>query len=103
MIIKSELIATITRQLGHMSDRAVDLSINHLLDTMCEALIQGERIEVRGFGCFTMRYRRPRRAHNPRTGIKLMTEAKHTPHFKPGKELREKVDAGLTQGIRIAD
>jgi integration host factor subunit beta len=60
---------------------------------MSEALIQGKRIEIRGFGSFSLHFRPPRRAHNPKTGQKVVTEAKYSPHFKPGKELRERVNA----------
>ncbi len=60
---------------------------------MSEALIHGQRIEIRGFGSFSLHYRPPRNAHNPKTGEKVVTEAKYSPHFKPGKELRERVNS----------
>ena len=60
---------------------------------MSEALINNQRIEIRGFGSFSLHYRPPRNAHNPKTGEKVVTMAKYSPHFKPGKELRERVDA----------
>ncbi len=59
---------------------------------MSEVLGQGGRIEIRGFGSFCLHYRPPRNAHNPKTGDKVVTKAKHSPHFKPGKDLRERVN-----------
>lgn len=72
-------------------------SVNLLLDTLSESLGNGERIEIRGFGSFDLHYRKPRNAHNPRTGEKVITAAKYSPHFKPGKELRELVDNARKQ------
>ena len=92
-MIKSELIVSIANQQKHMTDRDIELSINRLIEYMCSALSNGERIEIRGFGSFSLHYRPPRNAHNPKTGKKLVTVCKYTPHFKPGKELRERVNA----------
>lgn len=103
MMIKSELIAAIAKQQQLMGDRDIELSVNRLIDYLCEALARGERIEIRGFGCFTMRHRPPRQAHNPKTGEKLVTEAKYTPHFKPGKELRDRVNLSVQKGVKIED
>ena len=60
---------------------------------MGDTLSNGDRIEIRGFGSFSLHYRPPRKAHNPKTGEKLMTEPKHAAHFKPGKELRDQINA----------
>ncbi len=92
-MIKSELIANLAAKLTHLPEKQVSDSINQILELMSEALINGKRIEIRGFGSFSLHYRPPRNAHNPKTGAKVVTEAKYSPHFKPGKELRERVDA----------
>jgi len=92
-MIKSELIANLAAKMTHLPEKQVADSINHMLDSMSDALMEGKRIEVRGFGSFSLHYRAPRNAHNPKTGEKVVTEAKYSPHFKPGKELRERVDA----------
>jgi integration host factor subunit beta len=92
-MIKSELIANLAAKMTHLPEKQVTESVNHILELMSDALIQGKRIEIRGFGSFSLHYRPPRNAHNPKTGEKVVTEAKYSPHFKPGKELRERVDA----------
>lgn len=92
-MIKSELIANLAAKMTHLPEKQVTDSINRILELMSEALINDQRIEIRGFGSFSLHYRPPRNAHNPKTGEKVITEAKHSPHFKPGKELRERVDA----------
>ncbi len=92
-MIKSELIENLAAKMTHLPEKQVNDSINHILALMSDALIQGRRIEIRGFGSFSLHYRPPRNAHNPKTGVKVITEAKYSPHFKPGKELRERVDA----------
>ena len=69
-----------------------------MLDQMTEALSQGDRIEIRGFGSFSLHYRAPRVGRNPKTGESVELDAKHVPHFKPGKELREQVNSSLEQG-----
>ena len=70
----------------------VELAVNRILECMSDGLSKGHRIEIRGFGSLTCRYRAPRKAHNPRTGERVYTTGKYTPHFKPGKEMRERVD-----------
>lgn len=92
-MIKSELIANLAAKMTHLSEKQVSDSVRHILHLMSHTLIEGERIEIRGFGSFSLHYRPPRNAHNPKTGEKVITEAKYSPHFKPGKELRERVDA----------
>ncbi|MBA2656691.1 MAG: integration host factor subunit beta [Tatlockia sp.] len=92
-MIKSELIANLAASMTHLSEKQVADCINRILELMSEALINNKRIEIRGFGSFSLHYRPPRNAHNPKTGEKVVTEAKYSPHFKPGKELRERVDA----------
>lgn len=92
-MIKSELIDQIASKMTDLTEKQVADGVNKILDLMSEALVDGKRIEIRGFGSFSLHYRPPRNAHNPKTGEKVVTEAKHSPHFKPGKELRERVDA----------
>ncbi|WP_419419866.1 integration host factor subunit beta [Legionella sp. D16C41] len=92
-MIKSELIASLASKMTHLPEKQVTDSINRILELMSDALVKGQRIEIRGFGSFSLHYRPPRNAHNPKTGEKVVTEAKYSPHFKPGKELRERVDA----------
>ncbi len=91
-MIKSELIAAIAAKIQNLPLRDVELSINHILECMSDSLSHNDRIELRGFGSFSLRYHPPRRAHNPKTGELIDADGKYTPHFKPGKELRERVD-----------
>lgn len=91
-MIKSELIANIAAKMTHLSEDKVMDSTNHLLELMSDAIIKGRRIEIRGFGSFTLHYRPPRNAHNPKTGERVLTVAKYSPHFKPGKGLRERIN-----------
>lgn len=92
-MIKSELIANLAAKMTDLPEKKITDSVNAILDAMSAALIANQRIEIRGFGSFCLHYRPPRNAHNPKTGEKVVTQAKYSPHFKPGKELRERVDA----------
>src|SRR6476659_5198913 len=92
-MIKSKLIDQIAARMKDLSEKQVADGINRILELMSDALENGQRIEIRGFGSFSLHYRPPRNAHNPKTGEKVITDAKYSPHFKPGKELRERVDA----------
>jgi len=103
MLIKSQLITEITQQLSHLPEKDIALAVNTLIEQMSEILRQGGRIEIRGFGSFCLHYRPPRRAHNPKTGEKLVTEPKYAVHFKPGKELRERINANRDTPIQDAD
>jgi integration host factor subunit beta len=91
-MVKSELILKLAEKADMLSLKDVEHSVNHILEKMSEALAEHERIEIRGFGSFSLHYRPPRKAHNHKTGDRVYTEAKYTPHFKPGKELRERVN-----------
>ena len=91
----SELIEILSRRQPHLKSDDVDLAVKSLLEMMGGALAQGERIEIRGFGSFSLHYRPPRLGRNPKTGDSVALPAKHVPHFKPGKELRERV-SGVT-------
>jgi integration host factor subunit beta len=89
---KSELIEVIAKKQRHLPAKDVELAVKHLLDLMGNSLAAGERIEIRGFGSFSLHYRPPRMGRNPKTGEAVALSGKHVPHFKPGKELRERVN-----------
>lgn len=93
MLIKSQLIAEISQKLSHLPEKDIALAINSIIEQMSEKLSNGGRIEIRGFGSFSLHFRPPRKAHNPKTGEKLITQPKYAVHFKPGKELRELVNS----------
>lgn len=88
---KSELIDVLARSQPHLKTDDVDLSVRALLQMMGEALAEGERIEIRGFGSFSLHHRPPRTGRNPRTGAPVALPARRVPHFKPGKDLRLRV------------
>jgi len=92
---KSELIERIVSYQGQLSSRDVELAIKTMLEQMAQALSTGDRIEIRGFGSFSLHYRPPRLGRNPKTGESVALPGKHVPHFKPGKELRERVSSVL--------
>ena len=92
---KSQLIERIARDQPHLVERDVTLAVNMMLEHMTAWLAGGGRIEIRGFGSFSLRYRPARMARNPRTGAPVSIGARHAPHFKPGVRLRARVDAGL--------
>ena len=93
---KSELIALLAADpavIGnHLTTRDVDDAVNSILNAMTAALAQGSRIEIRGFGSFSLNYRPPRVGRNPKSGDTVEVPAKIVPHFKAGKEMRERVD-----------
>ncbi|MBS0212883.1 MAG: integration host factor subunit beta [Proteobacteria bacterium] len=89
---KSELIEMLTQRQGHLKGDDVSMSVNALLEMMSEALSRGQRIEVRGFGSFSLHYRPARIGRNPKTGDAVALTGRHVPHFKPGKELRDRVN-----------
>ena len=92
-MIKSELISTLIDTLRDTPEKKISDSVSLIIDAMSDALSKGKRIEIRGFGSFSLHFRPPRNAHNPKTGEKVITEAKYSPHFKPGKALKERVNA----------
>jgi len=89
---KSELIARLAERNPRLVARDADEAVNTMLDAMTDALAGGQRIEIRGFGSFALNYRPPRIGRNPKSGDRVQVPAKHVPHFKAGKELRERVD-----------
>lgn len=89
---KSELIEQLAEQQAHLSQADVELAVKSILEQLSRALAAGERIEIRGFGSFCLHHRPPRMGRNPKTGEAVALPGKHVPHFKPGKELRERVN-----------
>ncbi len=94
---KSELILRLTEKLSNnmavdLSDSEIETCIRLLIDSITQSLAKGRRVEVRDFGCFELRLRPARTGRNPKTGVSVKVPAKYTPHFKPGKALRERVD-----------
>ncbi len=89
---KSELVEILATKNSHLNHKDVELAVKSLLDQMSHALASGQRIEIRGFGSFSLHYRPPRIGRNPKTGESVALAAKYVPHFKPGKELRERVN-----------
>ncbi len=89
---KSDLIAKIALKQNHLPYGDVEVSVKTLLEQMSEALASGGRIEIRGFGSFSVHARSSRVGRNPRTGETVSVPERLTPHFKPGKELRKRVD-----------
>jgi integration host factor subunit beta len=93
---KSELIERIASRQAQLSVRDVELAVKTLIEQMSQTLATGARIEIRGFGSFSLHYREPRLGRNPKTGETVELSGKYVPHFKPGKEMRERVNDSLT-------
>ncbi len=89
---RSDLIAKLAERYPQLLAKDAELAVKVILDTMAGILARGGRIEIRGFGSFSLNYRPPRTGRNPKSGEKVQVPAKHVPHFKAGKELRERVD-----------
>jgi integration host factor subunit beta len=89
---KSELIELIAAKQSHLPAKDVELAVKQILEIMSDALAQGQRIEIRGFGSFSLHFRPPRQGRNPKTGETVALAGKYVPHFKPGKDLRERVN-----------
>ena len=100
---KSELIERIAQKQVQLAYRDVELAVKTVLEHMGERLASGDRIEIRGFGSFSLHYRPGRVGRNPKTGSPVSLPAKHVPHFKPGKELRERVDGTAVAASAGAD
>lgn len=92
---KSELIERIAARQDQLSAKDIELAVKLVLEYMSQALSSGERIEIRGFGSFSLHYRAPRVGRNPKTGESVQLEGKYVPHFKPGKEMRDRVNESL--------
>jgi integration host factor subunit beta len=94
-VTKTELIEVLARKQSHLAYKDVELAVKGLLEKMSQTLAVGGRIEIRGFGSFSLHFRPPRVGRNPKTGDSVVLSGKYVPHFKPGKELREKVNNGV--------
>lgn len=92
-MIKSELVAALADENLHLTQRDIERVVAVILESMCEALEKGGRVELRGFGAFSVRARSARAGRNPRTGEAVDVRAKHVPFFKSGKELRARLNA----------
>lgn len=91
-VTKSELIETLARNNPQLPQVEVEAAVKSMIEQMSNALSGGERIEIRGFGSFSLHYRPPRVGRNPKTGDSVELSSKYVPHFKPGKELRDRVN-----------
>lgn len=96
---KSELIEQIAMQQPALSAKDVETAVRLIIDDITDTLAERGRVEIRGFGSFSLHYREPRTGRNPKTGDPVKLDGKYVPHFKPGKELREQVDASRTLGF----
>jgi len=92
---KSDLIAQLAGRFPQLVAKDADLSVKMILEAMADALSNGNRIEIRGFGSFALNYRPPRIGRNPKSGERVSVPEKWVPHFKAGKELRERVDGSF--------
>jgi len=97
---KAELIEKLANKQRHLPTKDVELAVKHILEMMSNSLATGDRIEIRGFGSFSLHYRKARLGRNPKTGDAVSLSGKHVPHFKPGKDLREKVNLGKVYPIK---
>ncbi|WP_372760848.1 integration host factor subunit beta [Pseudoalteromonas sp.] len=92
---KSELIEVLAEQHAHVPVKDVENAVKEILEQMASSLSSSDRIEIRGFGSFSLHYRAPRTGRNPKTGETVELDGKHVPHFKPGKELRDRVNESI--------
>ena len=90
-INKKDLIEIIAKEQDQLPYRDIELSVKTIIKSMVQSLRKGERIEIRGFGSFSLRYRKPRVGRNPKSGQSVSIEERYVPHFKPGKNLKERV------------
>ena len=99
---KSELILALSGRQTHLAQPDVEMAVKSIIDQMADSLATGERIEVRGFGSFSLHFRPPRMGRNPKTGDVVSLSGKYVPHFKPGKELRERVNASARPAAKVS-
>jgi integration host factor subunit beta len=90
---RSDIVEELANRFGQLTQRDAEFAVKAILDAMNSALVRGHRIEIRGFGSFTINRRPPRMGRNPRSGESVAIPERRVPHFKPGKALREAVDA----------
>jgi integration host factor subunit beta len=94
---RSDLVEALAARFGQLTHRDAEFAVKAILDAMNDALVRGHRIEIRGFGSFSINRRPPRMGRNPRSGESVAIPEKRVPHFKPGKALREAVDARTSE------
>jgi len=99
---RSDLVIQLAERFGQLTHRDTELAVKTILDAMASALARGHRIEIRGFGSFSINRRPPRVGRNPKSGEKVHVPEKYVPHFKAGKELRERVDAAEAEAAATA-
>lgn len=92
-VTRSDLMQILAAKNPALSERQIESSVRVILETIAKSLAKGDRVEIRGFGVFTLHYRKPRTGRNPKSGKKVLVPAKYAPHFKPGKDLRDRVDS----------
>ncbi len=102
-MIKSELIQRVGAANPHLYQRDVERIVNIILDEIIASLARGDRVELRGFGAFTVKHRTARQGRNPRTGETVFVEEKYVPFFKTGKELRERLNRGYNPDGAVSD
>ena len=90
-ITRSDLVKTLSKNQRYLAPKDVEVVVNSLINMLSNSLSSGERVEIRGFGSFNLHYHPPRIGRNPRTGEPVNIAGKYVPHFKPGKELRQRV------------
>ena len=89
---KSKLIEELSKKQPHLALKDIELAVKCILEQVIQTLSEGDRIEIRGFGSFSLHFRPPRMGRNPKTGDSVALASKHVPHFKPGRELKDRVD-----------
>ena len=100
IMTKSELIEILSQKQKQLAYKDVELAVKTMLEHMAQCLSSGERIEIRGFGSFSLHFRPPRIGRNPKTGEAVALSGKYVPHFKPGKDLRERVNSSRDLPIK---
>ena len=90
-LTRSDLVKIMAKNNKYLAPKDIEIAVRSLINMMSKSLSSGNRIEIRGFGSFNLQYHQPRNGRNPRTGEPVKIAGKHVPHFKPGKELRKRV------------
>ena len=91
-VAKSGIVSRLALKQTQLTEEDVEMAVNTILDNMIDGLVAGERVEIRGFGSLSLHFRPPRVGRNPKTGAQVKVPAKYVPHFKPGNELKNRVD-----------
>ncbi len=98
-MLRSDLIEVLASRFPQLTEADADLAVKEILDAMIRALVRGQRIEIRSFGSFSLTYRAPRTARNPMTGVEVAVRRKSVPHFRPGKEMQDRVGTSAMPGV----